>query len=462
MSTAGPDRSDPGRVESGGVGLALQGFSLGALYLLVVITPLIVALTADPPPGRGFWLEFSVGLGFVGLSLMGLQFAVVGRFASVNAPYGLDAVLQYHRAISFTALAFVLAHPAIIMIRDTAQLELLDPFGAPWRARMGLASVVALLLLVATSVWRLRLRLSYEVWRVVHGVLAVVTVATALAHIQLVGYYIDGPWKQVLWAAMSIALMALLVNIRIVTPIRLLRRPWSVVSVLPANPNTWILTLRPEGHDGLRFTPGQFAWIRIGRGPFSVFENPFSMSSSADRPDEVEFTIGVSGDFTASLGTVESGSRAYVDGPYGVFSYERNEGPDFVFVAGGVGLAPLLSMLRTMADRDDRRPCLLLYATPTVADIAHADELERLAGVLDLRVVHVIEEPPDDRGASTDLVRETGFVDRGVLDRHLPAAPERSRYFICGPPPMIAAVETLLLERGIPRDHIDHERFDIM
>jgi predicted ferric reductase len=143
-----------------GVGRAIQGFTWVLLYLLVVITPLVVALTADPPPGRSFWLEFSVGLGFVGLSIMGLQFAVVSRFSSVNAPYGLDAVLQYHKAISFTAFAFVLAHPAIIMIRDTAQLELLNPITAPWRARFGLASIVALIALIATSLWRTRFRLS--------------------------------------------------------------------------------------------------------------------------------------------------------------------------------------------------------------------------------------------------------------------------------------------------------------
>jgi predicted ferric reductase len=439
-----------------GVVRAIQGFSWVLLYLLVIITPLVVALTASPPPGRTFWLEFSVGLGFVGLSLMGLQFAVVSRFPSVNAPYGLDAVLQYHKAISFTAFAFVLAHPAIIMIRDTAQIELLNPITAPWRARMGVLSVVALMALIATSLWRKRLGLSYELWRVLHGVLAVVIVLTALIHIQQVGYYVSGPWKQGLWIAMSVALIALLVNIRLITPIRLLRRPWTVAEVRPERGNTYVLTLRPDGHPGMHFVPGQFSWIRIDRSPFSVFENPFSMSSSADRADHVEFTIGVVGDFTSSLGSVEPGTRAYLDGPYGVFTYERNEGPDFVMVAGGVGIAPMLSMLRTMADRGDSRPVLLLYGNSSWDGAAQREELDRLSDVLDLRVVHVVEEAPDGWQG------EVGYVDAHVLDRHLPPGAERSRCFICGPPAMIAAVEELLVERGVPRAHIDHERFDIL
>jgi predicted ferric reductase len=448
----------PGATERGarGVGRAIQGFSWVLIYLLVVLTPLVVALTASPPPGRSFWLEFSVGLGFVGLALMGLQFAVVSRFASVNAPYGLDAVLQYHKAISFTAFAFVLAHPAIIMIRDTAQLELLNPITAPWRARMGLLSIVALAALIATSIWRTRFRLSYEAWRVLHGVLAVVIVLTALIHIQQVGYYVSGPWKQGLWIVMSVVLIALLVNIRLITPIRLLRRPWVVADVRPDHGNTHVLTLRPDGHAGMRFVPGQFSWIRIDRNPFSVFENPFSMSSSADRTDHVEFTIGVAGDFTSSLASVEPGTRAYIDGPYGVFTYERNEGPDFVMVAGGVGIAPMLSMLRTLADRGDRRPCLLLYGNTSWDSAAQREELDRLGSRLDLRVVHVVEEGHDGWDG------EVGYIDAGVLDRHLPPGVERSRFFICGPPPMIAAVEELLVDRGVPREHIDHERFDIL
>jgi predicted ferric reductase len=61
---------------------------------------------------------------------------------------------------------------------------------------------------------------------VLHGVLAVVIVVTALLHIEQVGYYVSGPWKRGFWIVMSLALVALLVNIRIVKPIRLLRRPW--------------------------------------------------------------------------------------------------------------------------------------------------------------------------------------------------------------------------------------------
>ncbi len=447
-----------------GAGRAVQGFTWLLLYVLVAVTPLVIALSANRPPARDFWLETSVGLGFVGLSMMGLQFAVVGRFSAINAPFGLDAVLQYHRSISFVALAFILAHPVIIVIRRPELLELLNPITATWNARFGLMSLWGLVLLIATSVWRKRLRLPYEWWRLLHGVLAVVIVVTALVHIGRVGYYVDGAVKRGLWILMSVVFVGLLVNIRVITPIRLLRRPWKVVSVEPERGGVWSLTIAPDGHDGIRFLPGQFGWIRVDRSPFSLLENPFSFSSSADRTDAVEFGIAEAGDFTSTLGTIAPGTRVHLDGPYGVFSYERNEGPAFVFIAGGIGISPILSMLRTMADRGDRRPVLLIYANPSWDEVAFRDELDTLCGRLDLQVVHVVET--DDGLPAARERFDVGFVDADVLDRRLPAALgggwRRARYFICGPPPMMDAVLPLLIERGVPGAYVDHERFDII
>lgn len=447
---------DVGGATHGGFSAVIQGFGFVGLYGLVAITPLVVVLTADPPPGRDWWIEFSVALGFVGLALMGLQFAVVSRFAAVNAPFGLDAVLQYHRVISFTAMAFVVAHPAIIVIQRPGMLDILNPVTTHWTARFGIISVVSLLVLVGTSLWRRRLGLSYEVWRLLHGGLAVVIIVTALFHIWGVGYYVDGPWKQGLWLVMSAVFVALLVNVRIVKPLRLLRRPWEIVSVTAEPGSIWDVRIRPVGHDGIDHIPGQFAWLRIDRGPFALREHPFSFSSSAENRDELWFSVKESGDFTSTIGDVEPGTRVYLDGPYGVFSYERNEGPRFVFIAGGVGIAPILSMLRTLADRDDRRPCLLLYGNERWDEVAHLDALESLADRLDLTVVHVINEPPDD------WTGESGFIDTDLMERHLGPDPERSRYFICGPPPMIDPVIDALRHHGVPLDHVDLERFDLV
>ncbi|SUE30304.1 oxidoreductase [Nocardia farcinica] len=103
------------------------------------------------------------------------------------APFGEDALVQFHRQISAVALAFVLAHPVLLQIGGIDIVALLNLAEAPWRARFAVTSTVLLLIVVATSVWRRRLRIRYEVWQVVHGVLSVAVVGFALGHMLLVG-----------------------------------------------------------------------------------------------------------------------------------------------------------------------------------------------------------------------------------------------------------------------------------
>ncbi len=436
--------------------LVAHGFLWLFFYLAMAVAPLLFAFAGDTPDGRGFWTELSVALGFVGLALLGLQFAVTARSNGVDAPYGLDVVLRFHRQMSFVGFAFVLVHPLILFLTGAAPWALLQVLDAPWRARFGVAAIVALALLIATSVWRQGLRLSYEVWRVLHGVLAAVIMITALAHVEAVGHYVSGPWRRTLWAVMTLVVVALLAWVRIVKPVLILRRPWRLAEVVEQAPGVHSLVLEAEGHDGMRFQPGQFTWLTIGRSPLRITEHPFSFSSSADQRERVELTVKALGDFTSTVADLEPGTKAYLDGPYGVFSYERNEAAGFVFVAGGIGITPVLSMLRTLADRGDRRPLLLLYANSTPDEIAFEDELDRLRQELDLRVVHVLDDPPEGwEGA-------TGFITPELLEEHLSDHPERHEHFLCGPAPMMDAVTDGLHEHGVPLERIHSERFDFI
>lgn len=202
--------------------------------------------------------------------------------------------------------------------------------------------------------------------------------------------------------------------------------------------------------------PGQFAWLRVRASPLGIVEHPFSFSSSAEETGEVTFTIKAAGDWTSGVGDLQPGTRAYIDGPYGAFTYERNEGPGFVFIAGGVGMAPVMSMLRTLADRGDRRPCLVIVGDSRDEDVLFRDELDELGTRLELEVVEVLEDPPGDWQG------ERGRIDAGVLERHLPPEAGRYRYFLCGPPPMMEAVGDLLLSRGVAPEQVESEHFDLI
>jgi predicted ferric reductase len=211
--------------------------------------------------------------------------------------------------------------------------------------------------------------------------------------------------------------------------------------------------LEPVGHEGFRFAPGQFAWIKLAHSPFTLEEHPFSFSSSAERTGRLEFGIKALGDFSSAVGEIPVGTRAFLDGPHGAFSIDRYPAVGYVFVAGGVGITPFISFLRTMADRNDPRPVLLIYADKSWRDVAYREELAELESTLDLEVVYVLEEAPDDWEG------ETGFITGELLEQRVPKEKVTRFFFVCGPPPMMDAVHEALLEHGVPEAHIQMERF---
>jgi predicted ferric reductase len=170
---------------------------------------------------------------------------------------------------------------------------------------------------------------------------------------------------------MSAAFVGLLAWVRLVKPGRAKARPWRLERVVPELGDTTTLVLKPPPASPFRFEPGQFGWFAIGGSPFLITQHPFSFASSAEG-EEVELAVKALGDFTSRVAELEPGTTVYVDGPHGVFSIDQDEGPGFGLIAGGVGVAGLISMLRTMADRRDVRPVLLFYANREWDGVAFA------------------------------------------------------------------------------------------
>jgi predicted ferric reductase len=423
------------------------------LYLTIVTVPVFLMLVPPVPSGRGFWLELSVALGFAGLTQIGLQFLLIARFRRATAPYGIDIILRYHRQIAVVAVAAIVLHPLILVIDNPSRLKLLNPLQGNWASRSALIATAILLTTVVLSIWREKLKLDYEAWRLTHILLGVGAIVFAQLHASMAGLYINTAWKQALWIVMAVLMVSFVAYLRLVKPVRQRNDGWRVVETRAERGDTTTLVLEPVDHAGFRFLPGQFAWIKVSDTPFTIEEHPFSFSSSAERTDRIEFGIKALGDFSARIPDVQPGTEVYVDGPHGAFSMDRYEAPGYVFIAGGVGITPIMSMLRTMADRKDPRPVQLLYADKKWDDVAFRDELEELKGRVDLDVVYVLEDPDEEWDG------EEGFITEDLLERRLPKDDFVRDYMICGPPPMMDAVHEALLERGVPNGRIQLERF---
>jgi predicted ferric reductase len=448
---------------------SLIGTAWLCAYALLALAPLALILTTPRPTGRDFWTEFSVALGFVGLAMMCLQFALTARFDWLKAPYGSDVVYAFHRAISMVSIGLITAHPAILFVaRWDAMRE--RPFTHPVPFWIGTLAVVCLLWIVVVSVFRAQLKIRYDQWRRAHAILAIVAVAAGVVHVLTVGHYLDQPVQRGLWLAYTLAFVLLVAYVRVIKPLRELRKPWKVDSVTPERGDAVRLVLAPDGHEGLRFAPGQFAWITLWDSPFSDREHPFSFSGSAmDPKGRVEFTIKNLGDWTKHVREATPGQRAFVDGPFGGLSADRYPtARGFAFFAGGIGITPMVSHLRTFADRGgEARPCWLFYAGKDWEGLTLREEVEALRARLpNLKVVYVLGSTPP--AGATDAPVEIGFITRELIDRHAPeiagfaGEAEHVECFICGPVPMMNAVETALRQAGVRLGDYHAERFNLV
>ena len=426
------------------------------LYLLFILAPLFALLTSSLPPARGFWTEFSVAIGYAGLAMMGLQFGLTARFRYVTEPWGEDVIYHFHRQLSLIAVALVIAHPLILFAVRPELIALLNSFRAPWRARFAAISTYSLIAIVVTAIWRVKLRIKYETWHITHIVLAIVAVTAGLLHMVGWGRYLVSPQKRALWIALPIFWLALLLYIRIVKPLFILRRPYRVSEVRKERGDTTTLVMHPDGHLGFRFSPGQFGWLTLWGSPFKITGHPFSFSSSSEVTDgRVEMSIRNLGDFTSKVHKVPVGQRIYLDGPYGAFTI-GNPADMHVLIAGGVGITPMMSMLRTLADRNDPRPAILLYGSKDWESITFREELEELKARLNLTVVHVLRDPPGH------WIGEKGFINPEVFKRHIPQPYADHEYFICGPTKLMDIIEEALSDLNVPISKYHSERYSFV
>ncbi|MFG1370666.1 hypothetical protein V5F32_00655 [Xanthobacter oligotrophicus] len=217
--------------------------------------------------------------------------------------------------------------------------------------------------------------------------------------------------------------------------------------------DTTTLVMRPDDHPGFRFTPGQFGWLTVWGSPFRITGHPFSFSSSAAVGDgRVEMSIRRLGDFTARIAQMQVDQRVYLDGPYGAFTI-GDPADMHVLIAGGVGVTPMMSMIRTLADQ---RPVILLYGSKDFEQITFREELEALKARLDLTVVRVLSDPPEG------WTGERGHITAELLKRHLPEPYAAHEYFICGPGVMMDAIEKTLAGLGVPMSKYHSERYSFV
>jgi len=235
-------------------------------------------------------------------------------------------------------------------------------------------------------------------------------------------------------------------------PIQIARTEVAAIEPLTHDIRRLELELREPAE--LPFHAGQYVDIRI---PGTDRSRSFSMSSTPAATGRLEFLIKVypGGQFSQLLdGELRPGDPLEVQGPYGTCTLRERSQADLLFLGGGAGMAPILSVLRSLAEQESGRRATFYYGARTRSDLFLVAELESLAARLpNLEVVLALSEPGPEDGWEG----ETGLVT-DVLDRREDDLADREAY-LCGPPPMVEAGIDLLTRRGVPEERLHFDKF---
>jgi predicted ferric reductase len=416
---------------------------LGSVYVLLVFLPLAVAMLMPSWHLQDAYGKLTSSFVLIVYSLLSLQPVLAARLKTLDRQFGLDMVYVIHKTMGMIAAFSQVCAMAFFMAdRMTAMPK------PVW-------SGTALIIVLGVSALLYReLGLTYEAWRRLHNVLFTAVFFAGVMQARIIVNRMEGGLLAWIVAAQAVLATTAYVHHKFLGPAARRKGLYSVKSVAAEARNVWTLTFEPpENGERFDFLPGQFQFITFDHGKGE--EHPFTIVSSPTDARRHSSTIKGSGDFTKTIGSVQPGDLVGIQGAFGRFSHVLEPGErNLVFIAGGIGITPFMSMLRYMRDTKDDRDIVLFYANRSEEDIVFHRELDNIAAMAPphLRVVYVLDAPGQEwRG-------EQGRIDRALIERHANDFNTRLAY-LCGPPPMMNALVSLLLDAGVSAKRIRTERF---
>lgn len=405
--------------------------------------------------------------GLVGFVLYAINLLLAARTKWMENFFGgLNRVYIAHHITGAIALVMVLFHPFFLAIRyfelnnlvtikESAKFLLprgIDTSGLFTEVQEAIAfnsGIIAFWGMTVLLILTFFIKLPYRIWLITHRFLGAAFLFAG-AHIVLIGSDVssDNLLKlyMLFWTAVGISAF---VYRTLMGNILIRREPYEIEAVKIIGDNVVAVQMKPMKKP-LNFKAGQFVFVRFlwseGDG-ISREAHPFSIASSP-KESGLRLYMKSLGDFTSSLKALKTGTIAEVEGAYGKFGYNNFGDSPQIWIAGGIGITPFLSMARSY---DKNSPSVDLYYS-----VVHSNELidqTTLDGFLpknfsQYRYFPYIGDAKKSFLNVDYIIENSG----GVEGKHI---------FICGPPPMMKSLKDQLRSKGVPKSHIHTEEFSM-
>lgn len=409
--------------------------------------------------------------GFIGLAMYALNLVYATRLKFLENWFGgLNRVYIAHHILGGLALIFLVFHPLLLAgkiaftsVREAALFFLphgLTPVGAffdanndfhyevlqQWAILFGSIALFGMVILLVLTFF---VKLPYRVWLFTHKFLGLAFFFAGLHVIFISSDTSQSPtlkWYLIIMCAIGIIAF---IYKTLLGRILIRKYQYYVDTVEVVGGSVTQLVMSPV-KQRMMYKPGQFVFIRFlfsGVDDITTEWHPFSVSSSP-KDDFLRLSVKALGDYTGALVHLKHGAIAEIEGAYGKFSYTNYSNYQQIWVAGGIGVTPFLSMARSLPT-DNPYKVDLYYSVKTRSELIDVDVLAEISQIQGEKFRVIPFVAVESGFITADFVSKTS---EGIKDKEI---------FICGPPGMMKAMRQQMKDLGVPNANIHSEEFSM-
>jgi predicted ferric reductase len=385
--------------------------------------------------------------GLVGMTMFSLNLVLSARLELFEDYFGgMNRVYVAHHIFGGVAFIILLIHPLLLSFaRASISLKvaaaLLLP-GEDWTINFGITSILLMITLLVITFF---ISLHYQVWKFTHKFLGAVFFLAAI-HGLFVSSDIarNAPLRNYMLLIIIAGMLGYLYR-TIFGKYMVKKEEYTINEVSPLEDNVVQISMTPKNKKA-KVIAGQFVFVNFKSAGVSNEVHPFSISA-VDENGDIALSIKASGDFTSTLKNLQVGEKAYIEGGYGRFSYQRYKNKQQIWIAGGIGIAPFLSMATDIKLVDYLVD--LYYTVHEEKEAVYLTDLLQLAqSKTNFRVIPYVSKTQGR--LSADIVAKTSGGDITKKD-----------IFLCGPPPMMKSLRAQFNKLGVQNQNIHSEEFSM-
>lgn len=383
--------------------------------------------------------------GVVGMIMFAISLILSAKFKFLeDFFFGLNRVYIKHSQIGQIAFMLMLFHPLLLLFEYTdltfgGAIEFFS-LGGSLAQSFGVVSLYLMIILIFLTLY---FRPKYHIWKLTHKFMGLAFFFAGL-HVFLIpsDTQVFMPLRIYVLGISAFALYAFFFHT--IFGFLTTKKYSYVVSEIKNFDNIIEIKLNPIGSKKLKFTSGQFAFISFKDKNIGTESHPFSFSSGSGE-DSISFTIKNLGDFTSNLKNLKVGTEVFIEGPFGKFSYSLADFKNQIWIAGGIGITPFLSMAKTLP-KDGEYKVDLYYCVRNREEAVYLDELNSLNNP-NLKIIPFYSNTEGFINANAISSKSNGLKDKSI--------------FICSPVAMLETLKRQLSISGVPREIIHSEEFSL-